>query len=76
MSEPIAPMQSAAAIAAPDPLEEPPGWSAVFHGLRTGGNGWSDVIAPLANSCVPSLPRITAPPAFKRRTVSASMAGT
>ena len=69
-------MQSAAATAAPEPLDEPPGWYAVFHGLRAGGKGWSGVIAPLANSWVASLPRMTAPPAFRRRTVSASTAGT
>ena len=36
VSEPMAPMQSAAATAAPEPLDEPPGWYSVFHGLRTG----------------------------------------
>jgi hypothetical protein len=28
-----------AATAAPEPEEEPPGWCAVFQGLRAGGNG-------------------------------------
>ncbi len=69
-------MQSCAATAAPEPLDEPPGWYFGFHGLSTAGNGWSGVIAPLANSCVPSLPRMTAPASFRRRTVSASIAGT
>src|SRR5512146_3059654 len=76
VSEPIAPMQSCAATAAPEPLDEPPGWYAVFHGLRAAGKGWSGVIAPCADSCEPRLPRMTAPAPCRRRTVSASIAGT
>ena len=76
VSVPIAKGTSPAPTAEPEPLEEPPGWKSVFHGLRTAGNGWSGVMLPLANSCVPSLPRITAPASFRRRTLSASIAGT
>ena len=76
VSEPMAPEQKPAAIAVPEPLDEPPGCRSGIHGLRAGGNGWSGVAAPVANSCVASLPMMTAPAARSRATVSASTEGT
>src|SRR5277367_4009967 len=46
---------------APEPDDEPPGWWAGFQGLRAGGKGRSKLGPPRANSCVASLPRMTAP---------------
>src|SRR5262245_7343271 len=65
-----------AASAAPEPDEEPPVKCAAFQGLRAGGHGRSNDGPPCANSCVASLPIRTAPAAFRRATVVASLAGT
>src|SRR5262249_7409115 len=63
-----------AAIPDPDPEEEPPGWCAVFHGLRAGGHGKSKLGPPIANSWVDSLPRTIAPAprSFATQTASAA----
>ena len=49
---------------------------AADRALRAGGQGRSKAGPPMANSCVASLPSITAPAAPRRRTVSASRVGT
>src|ERR1700752_5062716 len=51
---------------AADPLDEPPGGCAVFHGLRVARG--SDA----ANSVVTVLPRMTAPASRNARTLAAS----
>src|SRR5271168_330679 len=71
MVEPITCVPSAAlampaATEAAEPLDEPPGVCAVFHGLRVPRG--SDA----ANSVVTVLPRITAPASRKARTLAAS----
>src|SRR5687768_1432625 len=52
-----------AAVAAPEPLDEPPVKCSRFHGLRAGGHGRSKHGPPVANSCVESLPMNTPPAA-------------
>src|SRR6185295_15196475 len=64
-----------AAIAAPDPDDEPPVKCAVFHGLRAGGQGKSKEGPPCANSWVASLPSSTAPASRSFFVVVASSAG-
>src|SRR5579862_6699851 len=76
VSEPSAAGTSPAAIAAPDPLDDPPVKCAVFHGLRAGGHGRSKLGPPCANSCVANLPVNTAPAAYNFSTVVASSVGT
>src|SRR5579863_7426926 len=71
MVEPITWVPSAALTmpaptAAAEPLDEPPGVCAVFHGLRVPRG--SDA----ANSVVTVLPRMTAPASRKARTLAAS----
>src|SRR5579863_9594935 len=71
MVDPITCVPSAAltmptATAAADPLDEPPGVCAVFHGLRVPRG--SDA----ANSVVTVLPMITAPASRSARTLAAS----
>ncbi len=70
MSEPRAAGQRRAATAAPEPPLEPPGTRSRSQGLRVGG-----VTMPQANSCMRSLPRITAPAARSRATAWLSAAG-
>src|SRR5438128_1431890 len=65
-----------AAIAAPDPDDEPPVKCAVFQGLRAGGQGKSKDGPPCANSWVASLPVSTAPAARSFATAVASRLGT
>ena len=65
-----------AAIAAPLPLDEPPGLSSVFHGLRAGGQGVSKDGPPMANSCVASLPSSTVPAFASLAVTTASLSGT
>ena len=57
------------ATAAAEPLEEPPGVCAGFHGLRVGA-GWR-----LANSVVTVLPSRIAPARFASAMVAASASG-
>src|SRR5215813_2846408 len=76
VSEPRLAGTNPAAIAAPDPDDEPPVKSAVFHGLRAGGQGRSNDGPPWANSCVASLPISTAPAARSLATAVASLVGT
>ena len=76
MSLPIAPAHSPAATAAPEPLDDPAGSCARFHGLRAGGNGVSNAVPPIANSQVVNLPNSTAPAWFSSLVVVAFVAGT
>jgi len=62
--------------AAAEPLDEPAGECAVFHGLRAGGKGRVKSGPPIANSCVSCLPSRIAPAARNRTQVSASSPGT
>ena len=55
-----------AATAAAEPLDEPPGVQARFHGLRVGAGSY------VANSVVCSLPSRIAPAALSRATAVAS----
>ena len=64
--DPIATGHMPAATAAADPLEEPPGVWARFHGLRVGGG------SKHANCVVTVLPSITAPAPRNKPTSSAS----
>src|SRR5258708_20003355 len=52
-----------AAIAAPEPEDEPAGECTGFHGLRAGGNSTSHDGPPCANSQVAVLPNSTLPAA-------------
>ena len=64
--EPIAPRHMSVAVAAAEPLLDPPGVRSRFHGLRvTGGS-------KLAYCVVTVLPRKIAPAARKRFTTSQS----
>src|SRR5580693_3526489 len=56
VSLPIVAGAKPAAIAAPDPDEEPSGWWGVFHGFCAGGNSTSQEGPPCANSQVAVLP--------------------
>src|ERR1700694_4387888 len=64
------------ATATADPPEEPAGLSAGFQGLRVTPNTSLKVLAPAANSGVLVLPSTMVPAALRRRTTSASSAGT
>src|SRR5256886_7494621 len=76
VSEPSAPWTSPAARAAPDPLEDPPGTCARFHGFFAGWKRWPGNWMPKANSWVVSLPSITPPAFWSRATHVASSSGT
>ena len=76
VSEPSAPSAKPAATAAAEPLEEPAGSCAVFHGFFAGGQGRSCDGPPMANSQVASLPRMTAPASRRRAVTKASSADT
>ncbi len=76
VSVPSANGNSPAQTPAPEPEDDPPGWWPGFHGLRAGGNGKSKLGPPIANSCVDSLPRITAPAWRNLDTTTASDAAT
>src|SRR5437763_16745455 len=65
-----------AAMAAPEPDDEPPVKCAVFQGLRAVGHGRSKDGPPWANSCVASLPMSTAPAARSFATAVESLTGT
>ena len=75
VSEPVAPVTSPAARAAPDPLLEPPGMWSRFHGFFAGGKRWPGNWRPKANSWVMSLPSCTVPAARQRWTHVASSSG-
>src|ERR1700733_13482168 len=64
------------ATATADPPEEPAGLNAGFQGLRVTPKTSLKVLAPAPNSGVLVLPSTMAPAAFRRRTTSASSAGT
>src|ERR1700691_2525536 len=64
------------ATAHADPPEEPAGLSAGFQGLRVAPKMALEVFAPAANSGVLVLASTMAPAALRRRTTSASSAGT
>src|SRR5471032_289586 len=64
------------ATATAEPPDEPDGLNAGFHGLRVTPNTSLNVLAPAANSGVLVLPSTMAPATFRRRTASASSAGT
>src|SRR5688572_17492561 len=76
VSVPIAAGRNPAAVAAPDPLEEPPQKWSRFHGLRAGGHGRSKEGPPMANSWVESLPMNTPPAAFSFHATCESAATT
>ena len=61
VSDPVPPMISPAATAAPVPDDDPAVKRSLFQGLRAGGHGTSNDGPPKANSCVASLPSMTAP---------------
>jgi hypothetical protein len=71
---PLAIVQSPAATAAPEPLDEPAGSCSTFQGLRAGGNGVSKAVPPIANSQVVNLPNRIAPASLSSRVVVASLA--
>src|SRR6202030_3017470 len=64
------------ATATAEPPEDPAGLKAGFHGLRVRPNKTLLVLAPQANSGVLVLASTIAPAALRRRTTSASSAGT
>src|SRR5687768_736255 len=76
VSVPIAAGRKPAAVAAPEPLEEPPQKWSRFHGLRAGGHGRSKEGPPTANSWVESLPRNTPPAALSFQATCASAPAT
>src|SRR5688572_19412777 len=65
-----------AATATAEPPEEPAGLNSGFQGLRVAPNNSLTVLAPVANSGVLVLASTIAPAALRRRTTSASSAGT
>src|SRR5262249_26201861 len=76
VSDPRAAEHMPADTGAADPPEDPPATSGRFHGLWTAPKWLSAEVPPNANSCRFCLPTITAPAALRRRTTSASSAGT
>src|SRR5687767_13163837 len=76
VSEPMAAGTKPAAVAAPEPLDEPPVKCSRFQGLRAGGHGRSKHGPPVANSCVDSLPMKTPPAARNFCVTTASAAAT
>ena len=73
-SEPIAAPARPAAIAVPEPPDEPPGVRWRSHGLRVTPNVGDSVHGVIVSSGTCVLPRITAPAERRRRTSSASAA--
>jgi hypothetical protein len=73
VSSPSVNAHSAAAVAIPEPDDEPPGSCSTFHGLHGWPKGNSRV-PPRANSVRLSLPKSTAPAARRRATTVASAA--
>ena len=76
VSDPVPPRISPAATAAPVPDDDPDVKRSLFQGLRAGGHGTSNDGPPKANSCVASLPSMTAPASAHFFTVCASRVGT
>ena len=76
VSDPVPPRITPAATAAPVPDDDPAVKRAVSQGLRAGGQGRSKDGPPKANSCVASLPSITAPASAQDRTAAESALGT
>src|SRR5262249_22977691 len=66
VSLPTAPMQSAAAPAAPEPLDEPPDTCPSRHGFPTCPWCALSPKGPIASSVMLSLPSVTAPAATRR----------
>ena len=75
VSEPSAAMQSPAATAVPDPLDDPPGPRSVSQGLRDNSKRLVSG-PPSANSCIASLPSTMTPASRSLATEVASLAGT
>src|SRR5688572_19786695 len=71
-SDPIAAPARPAAIAAPEPPDEPPGVRWRSHGLRVTPKVGDSVHGVIVSSGTWVLPRITAPALRRRRTTSAS----
>src|SRR5258708_2683174 len=65
-----------AAMAAPEPEDDPAGEWSRFHGLRAGGNSTSQDGPPWANSQVAFLPSMTPPAAMRRSPQKESRVGT
>jgi hypothetical protein len=76
VSPPVATVTMPAASAAAEPLLEPPGVRARFHGLCASGNAPPDPALPKENSGRCVFPTSTAPACFKRVTTVASKPGT
>src|ERR1700679_3689115 len=76
VSEPNVAGAKPAAMAAPEPDDEPAGECSRFHGLRAGGNSTSQDGPPCANSHVAFLPSITPPAATRRSPQKESRVGT
>src|SRR5262245_66546207 len=76
VSVPMAAGRNPAAVAAPEPLDEPPQKWSRFQGLRAGGHGRSKDGPPMANSCVESFPMNTPPAALSFAATWASIAAT
>src|SRR5271166_5073821 len=60
VSDPSAAMHNPAATAAPAPEDDPPEMRPLFQGFLVGPNALITPVMPKANSCMLSLPRITA----------------
>ncbi len=76
VSLPIVAYASAMTTATAEPPDDPPGIFVVSHGLRTSPKCGFTELMPYANSCMPSLPRSTAPASRSLRTTVASSSGT
>src|ERR1700679_237618 len=76
VSEPNVAGEKPAAMAAPEPDDEPAGECSRFHGLRAGGNNTSHDGPPCANSHVAFFPNSTAPEATSFSWQNESRVGT
>ena len=76
VSDPMVAVTRPAAMAEPEPEDEPPVKWPSFHGLTAGGNGRSLAGPPVANSCVASLPTSTMPASPRRAATVESAFGT
>ena len=76
VSEPSAPNAILPPTAAPEPLEEPPGMWAGFHGLRQSPQCSLWPVGPVANSAILSPPSVMAPASWSRARAVLSWSGT
>src|SRR5580658_2130254 len=68
VSDPSAATHIPAATAAAEPEDEPPVMRSGFHGFPAGPKALMTPLMPKANSCILSLPTMTAPASFNRWT--------